>query len=95
MSNSGKTLTETGSNESKTSLISFLEPIDGALITKSSITVRGNTNSKDIKRVTLNDIDTSVSPVNNTFTFLDFPIIAEINNIVYKAYNIDGKEVEK
>ncbi len=46
-------------------------------------------------RVTLNDQETQVSPVNNTFTFADFPLTAEINNIVYKAYNKDGKQVEK
>ncbi len=91
----GAVIINTGSVESSSSFISFLEPLDGSLINKTSISVRGTINSKDIKRVTLNDIDTSVSPVNNTFTFLDFPITAEVNNIVYKAYNMDGRQVEK
>ncbi len=51
--------------------------------------------SKDIVRVTLNDIDTVVSPVNSTFTFSGFTLIGEINNIVYKAYDSTGKQVEK
>jgi hypothetical protein len=45
--------------------------------------------------VTINDQDATVSPVNNTFVFMDFPITAETNNIVYKVYNSEGKQIEK
>jgi hypothetical protein len=45
--------------------------------------------------VTLNDQETTVSPVNSTFTFAEFPLGAEINNIVYKAYGADGGQLEK
>ena len=82
--NTGTTETDTGSI-SPPSEISFLEPIDWSLSTKTSIQIRWNINSKEIKKITVND----------TFTFVDFPIIAEVNNIVYKAYNTDGKEVTK
>jgi hypothetical protein len=100
---SGLTATNTGTvainswvttTGTTTQLVSILEPIDGSLASKASIPVRGSI-SWDIKRVTLNDQDSVVSPVNSTFTFVDFPITAEINNIVYKAYNSDGKQVEK
>lgn len=92
--NTGTTETDTGAI-SPPSEISFLEPIDGSLSTKTSIQIRWNINSKEIKKITLNDKEATISPVNDTFTFVDFPIIAEVNNIVYKAYNTDGKEVTK
>ncbi len=92
--NTGTTETDTGSI-SPPSEISFLEPIDWSLSTKTSIQIRWNINSKEIKKITLNDKEATISPVNDTFTFVDFPIIAEVNNIVYKAYNTDGKEVTK
>lgn len=91
----GSTLSSTGSTGSVTQLINILEPIDGSLSTKATIPVRGSIGSADIVRVTLNDQESVVSPVNSTFTFADFPLTAEINNIVYKAYNSDGKQVEK
>ena len=78
-----------------TQSISFIEPLDGSLATKATIAVRGSISSPDIVRVTLNDLDTVVSPVNNTFTFTEFPLTAEINNIVYKAYTKDGTQVTK
>lgn len=84
-------------SDSMTSLsaISILDPIDWSIANKALISIHWTINSKDIKRVTINDQDTTVSPVNNTFVFLDFPITAETNNIVYKVYNNDGKQVEK
>lgn len=96
MSNSGSTwsLVESWSSIEIQPLV-FLEPIDWSLSLKSSIQVRWNINAKDIKRITLNDKDTVISPVNNTFTFTDFPITSEVNNIVYKVYNNDGKQITK
>lgn len=91
----GAAIANTGSTRSITQLINILEPIDGSLSTKATLPVRGSIGSADIVRVTLNDQDSVVSPVNSTFTFVDFPLTAEINNIVYKAYNSDGKQVEK
>ncbi|MBC7498877.1 hypothetical protein H7170_04510 [Candidatus Gracilibacteria bacterium] len=91
----GATGTNTGSTIIPSQNISIIEPLDGSIATKSTIMVRGSIGSKDIVRVTLNDIDTVVSPVNSTFTFSGFTLIGEINNIVYKAYDSTGKQVEK
>ena len=85
----------TGTTTIGSQYISILEPLDGSLATKATIAVRGSIQSPDIVRVTLNDQETVVSPVNNTFTFAEFPITTEINNIVYKAYIADGTQVEK
>ncbi len=95
LSNTGSSLVNTGSTGPVTQPISILEPLDGSLATKATIAVRGSINSPDIVRVTLNDLDTVVSPVNRTFTFAEFPLTAEINNIVYKAYIADGTQVAK
>jgi hypothetical protein len=70
--------------------LTFLEPIDWSLSTKSSVQIRWTINSKDVKRITLNDQDALISPVNSTFTFSNFPITSEVNNIVYKVYMTDG-----
>ncbi len=95
LSNTGSSLVNTGSTGPVTQPISILEPLDGSLATKATVVVRGSINSPDIVRVTLNDLDTVVSPVNRTFTFAEFPLTAQINNIVYKAYIADGTQVAK
>jgi hypothetical protein len=88
-------ISSTGTTMIGTQVISILEPLDGSLVTKPTIIVRGSIGSKDIVRVTLNDLDSVVSPVNSTFTFPEFPITAEINNIVYKGYTANGTQVSK
>jgi hypothetical protein len=47
----------------------------------------GNLLSKDVKRVTINNIDATVSPVNETFVLQDIVLTSEIFDIVYKAYD--------
>lgn len=91
----GSLLSNTGTTIDQPQGISILEPLDGSLATKSTIAIRGSIGSKDIVRVTLNDLDSVVSPVNSTFTFSGFALAGEINNIVYKAYDATGKQVEK
>ena len=95
ISNTGSSLANVESTGSATQSISILEPLDGSLATKTTIVVRGSINSPAIVRVTLNDQETVVSPVNHTFTFAEFPLTSEINNIVYKAYTADGTQVAK
>lgn len=48
-----------------------------------------------MKRVTFNDKDASVSPVNSTFVFPDFEITGEVNNVVYKVYDPSNTLLEK
>ncbi len=94
ISNTGSINSDTGSIITN-QVISFIEPIDWSLSIKTSIAIRWNIESKDIKKITLNDKEATISPVNSTFSYLDFPITAEVNNIVYKVYNTDGKEIHK
>jgi hypothetical protein len=55
----------------------------------------GDLLSKDVKRVTLNDHDASVSPVNESFVLQDLDVESEIFNIVYKAYNSENQLLDK
>lgn len=94
ITNSGSTVTNTESTGSGWSLITILEPKNGSTIDSISTLIRWSINSKEIEKVTLNNQDTIISPVNKTFSIENFPISNKINDIVYKAYNADGKQVE-
>jgi len=65
------------------------------MVTKWSIVVSWNIHWDTIKRITLNDIDAIISPVNKTFVIKDFPITADTTNIVYKAYDDRGNMVDR
>jgi hypothetical protein len=75
--------------------IKINQPIDGTVVQGSKITIMGDLLSKDVKRVTLNDHDTSVSPVNESFVLQDLDVESEIFNIVYKAYNSENQLLDK
>lgn len=93
---SGST-TSTGlvSTGSTTKYISFTQPVDGATIKTQTTTIIGTILSTDVARVTLNDIDAAVSPVNENFTMENLKLASGINNIVYKVYNSNSIELEK
>ena len=94
--NSGNTLSGSSTQSGITdSIISILEPLDGSISNKPTVTIQGTIHSTDIKKITFNEQDAIVSPVEWTFTFKDFPITAEVNNIVYKAYGTDGRLIQK
>jgi len=86
------TLIQSGSIDSA---ISILEPIDGSISNKPLVTIQWKINNTEIKKITFNEQDAVLSPVEWTFTFKDFPITAEVNNIVYKVYSNDGKLLQK
>lgn len=94
-SNTWSESSNSGDLMNPTSLITITDPADGFLSNKPTISINGTINSKDIKRITFNDKEAVISPVEWTFRFLDFPITQEINNIVYKIYSADGKEIQK
>jgi hypothetical protein len=55
-----------------------------------TIAVMGNILSKEVKRVTINNIDATVSPVNGTFVLQGVPVTGEVFDIVYKAYDANN-----
>jgi hypothetical protein len=54
---------------------------------EKTITVMGNILSKEVKRVTINNTDATLSPVNGTFVLQGVPVTGEVFDIVYKAYD--------
>lgn len=73
--------------------ISIIEPTPGSIVTTPTMTIRGTITS-DIKRITVDNIDAVISPVNGTFAYTGFPITSETNDIVYKGYDERGQQVQ-
>lgn len=92
---SGNLLGNTGENLLGSRYISIAQPVDGSTVKTRTITVMGDIHSEDVRRVTIDDIDTSVSPVNQNFILQEFTLKDEINNIVYKAYDTENNMLEK
>jgi hypothetical protein len=57
---------------------------------EKTIAVMGNILSKEVKRVTINNIEATVSPVNATFVLQGIPVTGEVFDIVYKAYDANN-----
>lgn len=89
----GDTNTQSGSVSTKT--ITFTKPIDGSTSKTSTINISGTITSDDVARVTINEKEATVSPVNQTFTLTEFDLNAGVNNIVYKTYNSNDAELER
>lgn len=75
--------------------ITITQPIDNSTVKTKNITVVGDIHNDAVHRVTIDDIDTSVSPVNQNFILQNFSLKDEINNIVYKAYDKNNQLLEK
>lgn len=67
--------------------IEITEPKVNTMTKDKTIAVMGNILSKEVKRVTINNIDATVSPVNGTFVLQSVPVTGEVFDIVYKAYD--------
>lgn len=85
--------TATGATSGK--FISFTEPVDGSTVKTATTNIGGTLLSTQVSRVTLNDQEATVSPVNESFTMEKFPLQSGINNIVYKVYSAAGVELER
>ncbi len=94
---SGSITNETGvlSNTTTNHVIEITDPIDGTIAKTNTITIIGNILSKDVKRVTIDDKDASVSPVNETFVMQNLSMDKDIMNFVYKAYDGNNSLMEK
>ena len=82
-------------NSPTTKYIEVTLPLDQTIINTPTVDISGRLLSKDIKRVTLNDLDAVLSPVNESFSFKWFPVNGNILNIVYKAYSRDTALLER
>lgn len=69
--------------------IEITNPLDGSTVNTSTVTIEWKLLSKDIKKITFNDKEALISPVNQSFTLKDFPLSSETTDIVYKV--LDAK----
>ena len=74
--------------------IEITEPKANTLIKTSSLTIMGNLLSKDVKKVTINNKDATISPVNETFVFQNFEVTSDVVDIVYKAFDASNTLLE-
>jgi len=82
---SGSLIESTASN-----YIEVTEPKPGIMTRTNTITVMGNLLSKEVKKVTINNVEAVVSPVNETFVLQNISVTTEIFDIVYKAYDANN-----
>ena len=74
--------------------IEVTDPKPGILSKSNTLTVMGKLLSQEVKRVTINNVGATVSPVNATFVLQDITITGEIFDIVYKAYDTNNSLLE-
>ena len=65
------------------------------MVTTDTIDISGRTLSREVRRITVNQKDASISPVNETFIVKSFPIINDMTDLVYRAYDAGGNILEK
>jgi hypothetical protein len=70
--------------------IEITEPKINTMIKEKTITVMGNLLSKEVKKVTINNLEATISPVNETFVVQNIWITHEVFDIVYKAFDANN-----
>lgn len=69
-------------------------PTDGAMV-PGKIEISGKLIGKNIKKVTVNNLEASLSQVDESFKITDFIISSDTTDLVYKAYDPSGNMVER
>ncbi len=82
-------------NPSSTKFLEVTDPIDGTMIKNSTFAVMGNVLSPEVKKVTINEVPATVSPVNQTFVLQNIQLSSEVMNLVYKAYGDNDRLLER
>lgn len=85
----------TKNTETTSKYIDIISPSDGSKAKKNTISIQGKILSTEVRKVTFNEKESVVSPVNETFVFSEFVITEKVNNIVYKVYDATGNQLEK
>ena len=80
--------------ETKAKMATSLRIKDGSSVTTQNVKITGKLLSKEVKKVTMNESNATVSPVDATFSYT-LTITEETTNIVYKAYGSDGNLLER
>ena len=74
--------------------IQIISPEDGSQVSTSSVKVSGKILSNEVKKVTINEISSVVSPVDMSFEVTLTPT-ESVANLVYKAYAGDNTLLER
>lgn len=74
--------------------IEITDPKANSMLGNKTITIMGNLLSKEVKRVTINNKEASLSFVNGTFVYQNFEVNSDIIDIVYKAYDTSNNLLE-
>ena len=72
--------------QKNTSYIQIISPEDGSQVTTATIKITGKLLSNEVKKVTINEVPSTISPVDMTFQ-ASFTPTELVTNLVYKAYN--------
>lgn len=69
-------------------------PTDGSILPTASVTISGKILSNNVKKVTINDKESIVSPVDASFIFTNFPLVSASTDLVVKAYDEGWNRLE-
>lgn len=72
----------------------MIYPTDGAMV-PGKIELSGKLIGKNVKKVTVNGIEASLSQVDESFKIKDFAISSDTTDLVYKAYDPSGNMLER
>ncbi|EKD66833.1 MAG: hypothetical protein ACD_49C00009G0058 [uncultured bacterium (gcode 4)] len=75
--------------------ISFIYPTDEATVDWPLVDIEWTIMSVDVEKITLNDKEVSINKWENKFSFKWFNLWNSVNNVVYKAYDIDNNLLTK
>lgn len=95
---SGSELTGTGlsiASPASSKGVVVTSPEDEASLETDTVDVEGKITNPNVVKVTVNEKDAKVDVEAKTFTFKDFPLPENANNLVYKAFDKDGNMLAK
>jgi hypothetical protein len=75
--------------------IVFTSPEDEASVEGTSVDVEGKIVNPSIVKITVNDKEAKIDTDAKTFSFKDFPLPANANDLVYRAFDANGAVLAK
>ena len=96
---SGKVMSDSGviigSTTPSAQGLEIISPAHESISNKNTFDITGVIKNSLITKVTIDNKEASVSPVDSTFIYKDFRIDSEINDLVYKGYDASNTIVSK
>ncbi len=92
ISNTGTIIGTIGTSDQD---LQIMSPAHESISSKNTFDVSGVIKNSSVSKVTINNKEASVSPVDGTFVYKDFRIDNEINDIIYKGYDTSNNLISK